>query len=195
VVPGGEETFRVDCGTLAKVLPAGANLERVIVEQFAVRHYSSSAAGALGLAVEGPLGEWVNAVACVGERNCMAVLMPFAEGPGVEGANTLGTPLKIEDHSAVVAKYRGFVHKLDGGDYSVDAGAPFAHRLVPGARVTEENMSQAMVEHETHDKVFNLSDGLAFALVPLEPGAMGGPVRLVFTLGVTLLPPPPDTLI
>ncbi len=105
----------------------------------------------------------------------------------------------IPDLSAVTDRYRAFVQRLDDGRYRVDCSAPFAHRLdvfVAGSSsfvASQEDMATAMAAHERQDKVFNLSEGLAFTLTPLEETeteGITGTIRLVFSLTLTLIPMP-----
>lgn len=175
---------------------ARKDLSRVIVEKFTLDEYSSSSATSIAMVVSGPLGKWVNTISALGTGNCMAVLMPFAHGAAVRGPDSLGTPSAIADPAGVGIKYRNFVRRRNDGWYDIDYTAPFAHRLSPGidggrqrACVPESDMMEAMTSHEELDHILDLSDGFSLAMNALEDGSRG-PLRLVFTIVLTLLPAP-----
>lgn len=200
VVDSSEKEVEVSADLLRDAIPPGAKLGNAVIQRFSIAEYSSSAPGAVGIAAKGTLGEWVNCVATP-QGKCLAVLMPFANGPGVEGPNRLAAPVDIGSTQDVIDKYCNFFQRdPDGtGFYHVNPTAPFAHRLElftfeakDDLVVSEQAMSNAMAEHERHDKVFDLKEGLQFAIVPLESAAAaaaeGGALRLVFSMTVMLLP-------
>jgi hypothetical protein len=175
-------------------------LDRVILEKFSVREYSSSSPSSLAVIVSPPIGNWVHGVhAGGGVGPCLAVLMPFHTGAAIQGDTLLDIPVEVHSTGGDIGhRYAQFVRRGDPGLYEIDPTAPFAHRLPGAVRkeghlvVTETEMLEAMVDHEKHDHIFDLSQGIGFTFVPLSQKRSidRGPVRLTLSLVLTVIPPP-----